>query len=106
LNKGNTILLRGKYDVFIYVAWNCFDQSNFYISRINIIEWNNICYTFQNSDLEHIQKLIRSVNSDVSFFLADKGEITRSMDIDAVLSETDFQERSKVRARHLLYPGW
>jgi hypothetical protein len=26
----------------INVTWDCFDQSNFYISRINIIEWNNI----------------------------------------------------------------
>ena len=39
-NKGNTILLRGKYDVLINVTWDGFDQSNFYISRITIIEWN------------------------------------------------------------------
>ena len=31
--EGNTILLRGKYDVLIHVTWDCFDQSNFYISR-------------------------------------------------------------------------
>ncbi|XP_052099791.1 dynein axonemal assembly factor 9-like isoform X13 [Mytilus californianus] len=62
--------------------------------------------SINNSALDDLQKLIRSVNSDVSFFLADKGEITRSMDIDAVLSETAFMEKSKVRARHLLYPGW
>jgi len=36
------MLLIGKYDVLINVTWDCFDQSNFYISRINIIEWNNI----------------------------------------------------------------
>jgi hypothetical protein len=36
------MLLRGKYDALINVMWDCFDQSNFYISRINIIEWNNI----------------------------------------------------------------
>ena len=36
------MLLRGKYDVLINVTWDCFDQSNFYVSRINIIEWNNI----------------------------------------------------------------
>ena len=40
----NTMLLRGKYDVFINITWDCFDQSNFYTSRINIIEWNNIHY--------------------------------------------------------------
>jgi hypothetical protein len=41
---GNTMLLRGKYDVLINVTWDSFHQSNFYISRINIIEWNNFWY--------------------------------------------------------------
>jgi hypothetical protein len=36
------MLVRGKYDALTNVTWDCFDQSNFYISRINIIEWNNI----------------------------------------------------------------
>ena len=36
----NTMLLRGKYDVLM--TWDCFNQSNFYISIIIIIEWNNI----------------------------------------------------------------
>ena len=40
--EGNMILLRGKYDVSINVTWDCFDQSNFYISWRNILEWNNI----------------------------------------------------------------
>jgi hypothetical protein len=31
----------------INVTWDCFDQSNFYISRINIIEWNNTIYSNQ-----------------------------------------------------------
>ena len=48
--KGNTILLRGKHDVLINVTWYCFDQSNFYISRINIIEWTNIlCFLHDKS---------------------------------------------------------
>ena len=38
------MLLRGKYDVLINVTWDCFDQSNFYISRINNIEWINRMY--------------------------------------------------------------
>ena len=39
------MLLRGKYDALINITWDCFDQSNFYISRINIIECNNmICF--------------------------------------------------------------
>jgi hypothetical protein len=36
--EGNTMLLRGKYDVLIIVTGGCFAQSNFYISRINIID--------------------------------------------------------------------
>ena len=36
------MLLRGKYNVLINVTWDCFDQLNFYISRINIIEWNKM----------------------------------------------------------------
>ena len=40
--EGNTMLLRGKCDVLINVTWDCFDQSNFYIGIIHIIEWNNI----------------------------------------------------------------
>jgi hypothetical protein len=31
-----------QYDVLINVTWDCFDQSNFYIYRINIIEWNRL----------------------------------------------------------------
>jgi hypothetical protein len=45
--EGNTMLLRGKCDVLINVTWDCFDQSNFYISRINIIEWNNMLNTMR-----------------------------------------------------------
>jgi hypothetical protein len=32
------MLLRRKYDALINVTWDYFDQSNFYISRIHIIE--------------------------------------------------------------------
>jgi hypothetical protein len=38
------MLLRGKYDVLINVTWDCYDQSNFYITRIIIIKWNKILY--------------------------------------------------------------
>ncbi|KAK3095428.1 hypothetical protein FSP39_014571 [Pinctada imbricata] len=71
---------------------------------------NNILFTsstsIQDSNLAEIQGVLRSVNSDVAFFLAEKGEIVRSGDIDAVLSENLFIESSKVRARNLLTPGW
>jgi len=46
------MLLRGKYDVLINVTWDCFDQSNFYMSRINIIEWNNNIYYLQTMVLD------------------------------------------------------
>ena len=44
------MLLREKYDVLINVTWDCFDQSNFYKSRINIIEWNNSHYVFNSTE--------------------------------------------------------
>ncbi|XP_061194879.1 dynein axonemal assembly factor 9-like isoform X1 [Saccostrea echinata] len=72
---------------------------------------NNILITSatsiqQNSSLEEIQTLLRSVNPDVTFFLAEKGNVKRSMDVDAILSETAFMENKKVRAREMLCPGW
>nr|XP_011448539.2 uncharacterized protein C20orf194 isoform X2 [Crassostrea gigas] len=72
---------------------------------------NNILITSatsiqQNSSLEEIQNLLRSVNSDVAFFLAEKGNVKRSMDVDAILSETAFMENKKIRAREMLCPGW
>jgi hypothetical protein len=50
----------GKYDIvereircLINVTWDCFDPSNFYISRINIIEWNNIhLFTLYKGDMK------------------------------------------------------
>jgi hypothetical protein len=35
------MLPSGKYYVLINVTWDHFDQSNFYISRANIIEQNS-----------------------------------------------------------------
>jgi hypothetical protein len=52
------MLLRGKYDVLINVTWDCFDQSNFYISRINIIEWNKkICSPEGNMTISRVKKI-------------------------------------------------
>ncbi|XP_069140768.1 dynein axonemal assembly factor 9-like [Argopecten irradians] len=71
---------------------------------------NNILFTsstsVKNQSLLTIQNLLRSINTDVAFFLAEHGKVTRSMDIDAMLSETAFMQDEKVRARHLLCPGW
>eukprot|EP00057_Strongylocentrotus_purpuratus_P009033 XP_011663507.1 PREDICTED: uncharacterized protein C20orf194 homolog isoform X2 [Strongylocentrotus purpuratus] len=53
-----------------------------------------------------IQELLRKVNSDMAFILANYGEISRSGDAELILSETAFMEPSKVRARHLLIPQW
>ena len=41
-----------------------------------------------------------SIGIDLLLFLY------RSMDVDAILSETAFMENSKVRAREMLCPGW
>ncbi len=58
------------------------------------------------NDLEEVQRLIRSVNSDVSLLIAEQGEVTRSPDIDLILSDTAFNTGTHVKARHLSCPGW
>ncbi|XP_041476963.1 uncharacterized protein C20orf194-like [Lytechinus variegatus] len=71
---------------------------------------NNIlltsCTEGPHPELMFIQELMRKVNSDVAFILANYGEISRSGDAELILSETAFMEPSKVRARHLLIPQW
>ncbi|XP_013383031.1 uncharacterized protein C20orf194-like [Lingula anatina] len=71
---------------------------------------NNVLFTsnldLKNPFLEEAQKLIRAANPEVGFILADKGEVTRSTDLDLILSETAFMENATKRARHLSCPGW
>ncbi|WAR21358.1 CT194-like protein [Mya arenaria] len=62
--------------------------------------------TLQNEDLETIQHMLRSVNPDVAFLLAEQGNVSRSMDVDAILSEESWRSLEKVRARYLLVPSW
>ncbi|XP_060073283.1 dynein axonemal assembly factor 9-like [Ylistrum balloti] len=98
----------------------CVDPLNAYMERRLTLPYllndcaqgwvNNILFTsstsVKNQSLIEIQNLLRSINTDVAFFLAENGKVTRSMDIDAMLSETAFMQDEKVRARHLLCPGW
>ncbi|KAK3595301.1 hypothetical protein CHS0354_004450 [Potamilus streckersoni] len=68
---------------------------------------NQIVFTsVQNRNLSILQELLRCANTDVSYILAEKGQITRSPDIDTVLSETAFNLAEKVRSRNLISPGW
>ncbi|XP_072026919.1 dynein axonemal assembly factor 9-like [Amphiura filiformis] len=71
---------------------------------------NNVLFTSSASgpdrDLQVTQELIRRVNPQVAFILANNGEITRSGDIEMILSETAFMTPDLVRARHLITPGW
>lgn len=60
----------------------------------------------KNDDLEAVQHLLRSVNSDVAFLLAEQGNVSRSMDLDAILSEDSFHQSEKCLARYLSCPGW
>ena len=48
----------------------------------------------------------RSLNSDVALMLAEFGEVTRTPDIELILSESAFTQGELVRARHLSCPGW
>lgn len=71
---------------------------------------NNVLFTSSTTgpdvDLQATQELIRRVNPKVAFILANNGEITRSGDIEMILSETAFTTPDLVRARHLISPGW
>ncbi|XP_071485404.1 dynein axonemal assembly factor 9-like [Diadema antillarum] len=71
---------------------------------------NNIlltsCTEGPHLEIIFIQDLLRKVNSDMAFILANFGEISRSTDAELILSETAFAEPSKVKARHLMDPRW
>lgn len=71
---------------------------------------NNILFTSsldpKNPQLAEAQRIIRAVNSEVAFILAANGEVTRSTDLDLILSETSFTENEMIRARYLSTPGW
>ncbi|XP_033633377.1 uncharacterized protein C20orf194-like isoform X1 [Asterias rubens] len=71
---------------------------------------NNILFTNSVSgpdpQLSLVQDLLRKVNPSLAFILANKGEITRSEDVDMILSEKAFTSPEMIRARHLLTPGW
>ena len=51
------MLLRGKYNVLINVTLDCFDQSNFYISRINNIEWINRMYCSKGEEKQMVKAI-------------------------------------------------
>jgi hypothetical protein len=80
-NKGNTILLRGKYDVLINVMWDCFNrQDRVDIPIFMLIEtllyiihqWEraiHICTKGQFQDLflfQHLQQFTVKYNHDES----------------------------------------
>ena len=80
--EGNTMLLRGKYNVLINVTCDCFDQSNFYISRINIIEWNNIYY-YMTINISFIQ-LVKSMRFclDITLWILSKPSICTTINFE------------------------
>jgi hypothetical protein len=80
--EGNTMLLRGKYNVLINVTWDCFDQSNFYISRINIIEWNNIYY-YMTINISFI-RLVKSMRFclDITWWILSKPSICTTINFE------------------------
>ncbi|XP_035674114.1 uncharacterized protein C20orf194 homolog isoform X2 [Branchiostoma floridae] len=71
---------------------------------------NNIVFTscteVQNPQLEVTQHLIRAVNPDAAFVLAERGEVTRSEDVELILSETLFSQPKMAQLRHLGTSGW
>ncbi|KAK3750781.1 hypothetical protein QZH41_015326, partial [Actinostola sp. cb2023] len=64
------------------------------------------CLDPQNERLAMVQKFFRACNPDVAFILAKGGEVTRSSDVDLILSDNAFTKDSAVQKRHLMCPGW
>uniref|UniRef100_A0A7N6BNY8 Uncharacterized protein n=1 Tax=Anabas testudineus TaxID=64144 RepID=A0A7N6BNY8_ANATE len=56
--------------------------------------------------MQHVQQLVRSANPTAAFILAERGAVTRSEDVNLILSESSFSEPQMLRARYVLYPGW
>ncbi|KAJ0008730.1 hypothetical protein NQD34_016145 [Periophthalmus magnuspinnatus] len=56
--------------------------------------------------LQHVQQLVRSANPTAAFILAEKGAVTRTEDVNVILSDSSFNEAQMLRARYVLYPGW
>ncbi|XP_058958401.2 dynein axonemal assembly factor 9 isoform X1 [Pocillopora verrucosa] len=71
---------------------------------------NNVVFTSclepQNEQLSFVQKLVRACNPDVAFILAKGGEVTRTPDVELILSDSAFDEDRMVQKRELMCPGW
>ncbi|XP_022802915.1 uncharacterized protein C20orf194-like isoform X2 [Stylophora pistillata] len=71
---------------------------------------NNVVFTScvepQNEQLSFVQKLVRACNPDVAFILAKGGEVTRTPDVELILSDIALDEDRMVQKRELMCPGW
>ncbi|XP_071353876.1 dynein axonemal assembly factor 9 isoform X2 [Trachinotus anak] len=56
--------------------------------------------------MQYVQQLVRSANPTAAFVLAERGAVTRTEDVNLILSESSFNEPQLLRARYVLYPGW
>uniref|UniRef100_A0A3B4TB41 Dynein axonemal assembly factor 9 n=1 Tax=Seriola dumerili TaxID=41447 RepID=A0A3B4TB41_SERDU len=56
--------------------------------------------------MQYVQQLVRSANPTAAFILAERGAVTRTEDVNLILSESSFNEPQMLRARYVLYPGW
>lgn len=64
------------------------------------------CLEPQNEQLSLVQKLVRACNPDVAFILAKGGEVTRTPDVELILSDSAFDEDKMTQKRQLMCPGW
>ncbi|XP_078357511.1 dynein axonemal assembly factor 9-like isoform X1 [Oculina patagonica] len=71
---------------------------------------NNVVFTSclepKNEQLSLVQKLVRACNPDVAFILAKGGEVTRTPDVELILSDSAFDEDKMAQKRQLMCPGW
>ncbi|KAK2163677.1 hypothetical protein LSH36_75g05005 [Paralvinella palmiformis] len=84
----------------------CIDPANAFMQNLYTLpKLLDNCAQGWNNNLEDLQKLIRAINSDVALLLASSRDITRSPDLDLILSDTAFNQESLIRSRYLSCPG-
>ncbi|TSW48760.1 hypothetical protein Baya_13459 [Bagarius yarrelli] len=71
---------------------------------------NNVVFTGLTTEQKHpllksMQQLIRSANPSAAFILAERGAVSRTEDMQLILSDSRFNQTQMIRARYLLYPG-
>ncbi|XP_008314430.1 dynein axonemal assembly factor 9 [Cynoglossus semilaevis] len=73
---------------------------------VTTVVFTGLAAELKNPLMQHVQQLVRSANPTAAFVQAERGAVTRSEDVNLILSASNFSEPQMLRARYVLYPGW